>query len=54
MLPQRHQGHIYLHVLGEPPELTILLALTMLGVAGYVGIAGRGIRYRCTGAVGDG
>jgi hypothetical protein len=38
MLPQRHQGHIYLHAFGDPPELVILVALAMLGVAAYLGI----------------
>jgi hypothetical protein len=44
MMPQHHQGHVYLHVFGNPPELTILAAIAMLCAAGHLGIVRRGAR----------
>lgn len=44
MLPEQHQGHVYLHILGDPPELGISVALAMLVAAGYFGTVRRGVR----------
>jgi hypothetical protein len=44
MLPDHHQGHVALHVFGDPPEIAVLCALAMLGLAGHYGVTPRGLR----------
>jgi hypothetical protein len=43
MLPSHRQGYIFLRSF-DPPEMLLLVALTMLAAAAYVGIARRGMR----------
>ncbi|WP_433366736.1 hypothetical protein ACQPZX_38315 [Actinoplanes sp. CA-142083] len=43
-LPGRHQGHIYLQILGNPLELGLAAGLAMLVAAGYYGVVRRRAR----------
>ena len=45
MLPDQHQGHVYLHMLGDPPELGISVGLGMLMAAGYFVVAKDGTTW---------